>query len=155
MKEFHHGDRGCANYEMWLRLLKEWVFEPNCLNWFLKSLSLGGIVFRISRSFYLRHGPGSFWSIVSSNFNFRLPQKRFNNITYHFVPNQRRPSNLSLSSTWKPPSYLLMVRKQSGVRRKREAETESASYYKKRVQGLAKRWSPGCVNAAGKNRQKW
>ena len=23
---------------MWLRLLKEWVFEPNCLNWFLKSL---------------------------------------------------------------------------------------------------------------------
>ena len=38
MKEFHNGDRGCKNFEMWFRLLKEWVFEPNCLNWFLKSL---------------------------------------------------------------------------------------------------------------------
>ena len=23
------------------------------------------------------------------------------------------------------------------------------------IQGLAKRWSPGCVNSAGKARQKW
>jgi len=37
---FHTGDRGCANFEMWLRLFKEWVFEPNCLNWFLKSISV-------------------------------------------------------------------------------------------------------------------
>ena len=35
---FHTGDRGCANFQMWLRLLREWVFEPICLNWFLKSL---------------------------------------------------------------------------------------------------------------------
>ena len=40
MKEFHNGDRGCENFEMWLRLLKEWLFEPNCLNCFLKSLSV-------------------------------------------------------------------------------------------------------------------
>ena len=26
---------------------------------------------------------------------------------------------------------------------------------RKCVQGSAKRWSPGCVNAAGKLRQKW
>ena len=37
---FHTRDRGCANLEMWLRLWKEWVFDPNCLNWFLKSLSV-------------------------------------------------------------------------------------------------------------------
>ena len=37
---FHAGDRGCPNFDIWLRLLKEWVFEPNCLNWFLKSLSV-------------------------------------------------------------------------------------------------------------------
>ena len=61
---FHTGDRGCANFEMWLRLWEEWVFEPNCLNWFLKSLSVRVEYHsEFPRNLYLRCGPGSLYQI--------------------------------------------------------------------------------------------
>ena len=65
MKEFHTRDRGCENFDMWLRLLKEWVYEPNCLFELILeiTLSLVGISFRISRNLYLICGPGSFSSV--------------------------------------------------------------------------------------------
>ena len=50
---------------MWLRLLKEWVLEPNCLNWFLRSL-LVWVKYHLEfpSNLYLQRGPGSLSSIV-------------------------------------------------------------------------------------------
>ena len=36
----------------------------------------------------------------------------------------------------------------------KEGERENL-YATEELQGLAKRWAPGCVNTAGKDRQKW
>ena len=55
---------------MWLRLLREWVFEPNCLNWFLKSLSVWvEYHFVFPRNLYLQHGPASLTFIYSQTLN--------------------------------------------------------------------------------------